>query len=146
MHHSRRGRVKHMISSKGSRSLVLKTGRDIPLKRFQRTPNTIVDRRGNARGSYRNVLQGGCSPALTGELCKPKVFRVYGPTLGGEPRYQLVHSREWKQAKREQRFRFRMMMVFFERRSLHLDHADTTARAVRRNDDPMSKSESFLSR
>ena len=47
----------------------------------------------NAWASYRNVLQGDRSPALTRELCKPEVFCVYGPASGGKPMYQWVHSR-----------------------------------------------------
>jgi len=81
-----------MIASKESRFSVLKTGRGPSLEKVLENSGYHSDDQGNAwHASYRNVLQGDCSPALTGELCKPEAFYVYGPTLGGKPWYQLVH-------------------------------------------------------
>ena len=91
---SRRDRVKRMISSKGSSFSVLKTGRDPSLEKVSEDSGYHSDDQGGAwHASYRNVLQGDCSPALARELCKAKVFCVYDSALGGEPWYQLVHHR-----------------------------------------------------
>jgi len=124
----RRGQAKHMFSLKGSGPSVLKTGHVLPIEWFRDSGHCSsggVD----AHASYRDVLQGDRSPALTRELCKPKVSCIYGPASGGKPSYQWVHSRKWRQAEQ-----FLVPDAFFFRGSITVDDAgcDVSARAALR--------------